>query len=132
MEAALDAALLFVDEAWDWVVITSPEAARTFGDATHGRRSMMRDAAGGLPPPVGAATADALRARETGGWRDVHAPAKATAASLAASLPRNESRPYENVLYPASALAARTLEDGLADRGFRVKRVDSYTTEPAA
>ena len=47
-------------------------------------------------------------------------------------LPRNESRPYENVLYPASALAARTLEDGLADRGFRVKRVDSYTTEPAA
>ena len=24
MEAALDAALLFVDEAWDWVVITTP------------------------------------------------------------------------------------------------------------
>ena len=134
MEAALDAALLFVDEAWDWVVITSPEAARTFGDAAaRSGVSMMRDARwrGVRLAAVGAATADALRARETGGWRDVHAPAKATAKSLAASLPRNESRPYENVLYPASALAARTLEDGLADRGFRVKRVDSYTTEPA-
>ena len=127
MEAALDAALLFVDEAWDWVVITSPEAARTFGDAAaRSGVSMMRDARwrGFRLAAVGAATADALRARETGGWRDVHAPAKATAKSLAASLPRNESRPYENVLYPASALAARTLEDGLADRGFRVKRVD--------
>ncbi|KAH8055095.1 hypothetical protein JL722_8520 [Aureococcus anophagefferens] len=37
MEAALDAALLFVDEAWDWVVITSPEAARTFGSARQRR-----------------------------------------------------------------------------------------------
>ena len=45
MEAALDAALLFVDEAWDWVVITSPEAARTFGDAAaRSGVSMMRDA----------------------------------------------------------------------------------------
>ena len=83
--------VLFVDEAWDWVVITSPEAARTFGDAAaRSGVSMMRDARwrGFRLAAVGAATADALRARETGGWRDVHAPAKATAKSLAASLPR--------------------------------------------
>ena len=134
MEAALDAALLFVDEPWDWVVITSPEAAKTFGDAA--RRSgvaMMRDARwrGFRLAAVGEATAAALRARETGGWRDVHAPAKATAKSLALSLPRNASRSHENVLYPASALAAKTLEDGLSARGFKVKRVDAYTTLPA-
>lgn len=69
--------------------------------------------------------------RETGAWRDIYAPGKATAKSLAAELPRNASRASENVLFPASALAAKTLEDGLADRGFSVKRIDAYTTEPA-
>ncbi|KAH8070084.1 hypothetical protein JL721_5306 [Aureococcus anophagefferens] len=114
MEAALDAALLFVDEAWDWVVITSPEAARTFGDAaTRSGVSMMRDARwrGFRLAAVGAATADALRARETGGWRDVHAPAKATAASLAASLPRNESRPHERAAACIGETSARACED---------------------
>eukprot|EP00629_Pelagomonadales_sp_RCC1024_P016846 CAMPEP_0119292756 /NCGR_PEP_ID=MMETSP1329-20130426/44793_1 /TAXON_ID=114041 /ORGANISM="Genus nov. species nov., Strain RCC1024" /LENGTH=167 /DNA_ID=CAMNT_0007293605 /DNA_START=48 /DNA_END=548 /DNA_ORIENTATION=- len=80
METALDAALLFVNEPWDWVVVTSPEAARTFGDAA--KRSglfMMRDKKwrGFRLAAVGAATAEALGARETGAWREVYAPKKA-------------------------------------------------------
>ena len=32
------------------------------------------------------------------------------------------------MLYPASALAARTREDGLRARGFKTRRIDTYTT----
>ena len=31
MDALLDSALLFAEDPWDWVVVTSPEAAKTFG-----------------------------------------------------------------------------------------------------
>ena len=33
MDALLDSALLFAEDPWDWVVVTSPEAAKTFGAA---------------------------------------------------------------------------------------------------
>ena len=36
------------------------------------------------------------------------------------------------MLYPASALAADTVADGLAARGFDVTRLDAYTTVAAA
>ena len=36
------------------------------------------------------------------------------------------------MLYPASAKAANTLQGGLADRGFTVRRLNTYSTEPAA
>lgn len=35
-----------------------------------------------------------------------------------------------SVLYPASQRAASTLQDGLHDRGFDVRRLDTYTTMP--
>jgi len=119
METALDAALLFVDEPWDWVVVTSPEAAKTFGDAAlRSGLFMMRDPRwrGFRLAAVGAATAAALEARENGGFKEIYAPDTATARSLAASLPRNDGRAVERVLYPASALAARAEEAGLNAR----------------
>ena len=35
-----------------------------------------------------------------------------------------------SVLYPASQRAASTLQEGLQDRGFDVRRLDTYTTVP--
>jgi uroporphyrinogen-III synthase len=62
-------------------------------------------------------------------WRgSSFTPATATAAALAKALPDDSGR---RVLFPASALAAPTLEEGLKERNFAVTRVDAYTTAPA-
>lgn len=117
MEAALDAAL--TRHLWDWVVVTSPEAAKTLRDAasrTHVEKLRVAT--------VGEATARALPAALASKF----SPSKATAATLGAELPGNVG---ERVLYPASALAAAKLEEVLSDRGFVVERVDAYTTVPA-
>jgi len=55
-------------------------------------------------------------------------PSKATAKVLAAELPKlneNDSR----ILYPASLKASNDLETGLRERGFRVTRMNTYSTE---
>lgn len=117
MEAALDTAL--TRHAWDWVVVTSPEAAKTLNDAASRTNvEKLRIAT------VGEATARALPTALASKF----SPSKATAATLGAELPGNIG---ERILYPASALAAAKLEDVLSDRGFVVERVDAYTTVPA-
>ncbi|KAJ8604777.1 hypothetical protein CTAYLR_001027 [Chrysophaeum taylorii] len=116
MEAALDAAL---SSSWSWVVVTSPEAAKTLGDAL--------DRSGCAAPrvaTVGEATTSAL----PGDVFSAFSPSKATAATLGAELP---GVPGDRVLYPASKLAAKTLEAALGARGFSVDRVDAYSTVPA-
>mmetsp|Transcript_26730 Transcript_26730/g.34463 ORF Transcript_26730/g.34463 Transcript_26730/m.34463 type:complete len:158 (+) Transcript_26730:1-474(+) len=55
-------------------------------------------------------------------------PSKATAATIVAELP---PKGKNRVLYPASAKAKKTLEDGLTNRGFTVTRLNTYTTLPA-
>lgn len=118
MEAALDDALMAAP--WDWVVVTSPEAAATLSASARrtGLGVALRVAS------VGDATARALE----GGLSSAFKPSKATAATLGAELPGNSG---DRVLFPASALAAETLETALVDRGFVVERVNAYTTVPA-
>ena len=53
-------------------------------------------------------------------------PSKATGKVLSAELPA-----AGGVLYPASALAANVVEDGLNARGIATRRIDTYTTVPA-
>ena len=114
----LRAALGAADEL-GWVAITSPEAAGTFLEAWRASAQPAVRVAS-----VGAGTAKLLSA---GGVEPAFVPSKATAKTLAAELPLEAGVP-PSVLYPASALAARTLEDGLRARGFETRRIDTYTT----
>ncbi|CAM9484237.1 unnamed protein product, partial [Discosporangium mesarthrocarpum] len=115
-------------ECLSYVVITSPEAAKVFLGGWE---------AAGKPPVsvacVGKATGEALR---KGGVQPVFTPSKATGETLAAELPLpsrvTASGATPRVLYPASARALQTLEEGLQNRGFEVQRLDTYNTVPAA
>jgi uroporphyrinogen-III synthase len=105
---------------WAWVVVTSPEAAavlyRAWEDA---ERPSLRVAA------VGDATADALRAH---GFRVDFVPRKATGKSLVAEFD-DPALPGEHVLYPASALASTDIQVGLAEKGYIVCRLNTYSTQ---
>jgi uroporphyrinogen-III synthase len=119
---ALPAAL--ADAAgWDWVCITSPEAAKVFLRGWH--------EAGEPDVPiatVGKGTAKALKGEYARGalTREAFTPSKADAETLAAELPLSANA---RVLYPASAKAASTLQEGLESRGARVTRLNTYSTE---
>ena len=116
--AALPRALALTD--WEWVVVTSPEAASVFVDGW---------AVAGKPPTrvavVGAGTGRALL--EKRGLRVEFTPTLANAVSLGAELPLLPGG-TRRVLYPASAKAASTLADALTARGFEVTRLNTYTT----
>jgi hypothetical protein len=75
---------------------------------------------------VGIATAKALGSL---GITSSFTPSTATGKALAAELPFEGHHP--SVLYPCSALAADTVAESLADRGFNVTRLETYTTVPA-
>ena len=77
---------------------------------------------------VGGGTTAALQASGDARLHVAFTPSKADARTLAAELPAAPER--RRVVYPASALAGRTLEDGLASRGFAVQRANTYTTSP--
>ena len=121
--AALPAAL--ADAAgWDWVCITSPEAAKVFLRGWH--------EAGEPDVPiatVGKGTAKVLKGEYARGalTREAFTPSKADAATLAGELPLTAKS--ARVLYPASAKAASTLQEGLRSRGARVTRLNTYSTE---
>ena len=116
--AALPRALALTE--WEWVVVTSPEAASVFVDGW---------AVAGKPPTrvavVGAGTGRALL--ETRGLRVEFTPTLANAVSLGAELPLLPGG-TRRVLYPASAKAASTLADTLTARGFEVTRLNTYTS----
>eukprot|EP00929_Paragymnodinium_shiwhaense_P013078 TRINITY_DN120936_c0_g1_i1.p1 TRINITY_DN120936_c0_g1~~TRINITY_DN120936_c0_g1_i1.p1 ORF type:complete len:309 (+),score=38.92 TRINITY_DN120936_c0_g1_i1:64-927(+) len=107
----------------DSIVLTSPEAARVFLRAWDG---YAKDASHEFPVPlvtVGkGTTAVVLKA----GLGVSFEPSKANAETLAAELP-TEFGP--RVLYPASAQAQQTLQEGLQSRGFTVQRLNTYTTQ---
>lgn len=109
-----------------WVVITSPEAATVFLDAWKAAGSDRAEApARPKLATVGAGTAQIL---EAAGLAADFVPSKATGKVLAAELPAEGGG---NVLYPASALAADTVAEGLDARGIGTRRVNTYTTVPA-
>jgi len=137
------------ETAWDYVAVTSPEAARVLASAwpwtSSTRQTATATTTPSTPPAVaavGKATEKALREAEI----DVRfCPSKATAKVLVKELPltvpsvvtsgggvsNSSSSSSSKVLYPASARAATTLQTGLEDRGFCVTRLDTYDTVTA-
>lgn len=108
------------ENCWDYVIITSPEAARVAASVW----SVVQD----KPPPVaavGTATESTLKAQ---GINVVFTPSKATAETLAIELPGASGT---KVMYPASCKAQDTLQKGLTDRGFDVLRLNTYDTVTA-
>ena len=113
---------------FDYVAITSPEAAKVFASEWNeaGQPKI------GMVAAVGKATQESLKEY---GIDVALVPSKATAATLVKELPESDSAISEKrsttLLYPASAKAQNTLQDGLEKRGFTVTRLDTYDTVPA-
>lgn len=106
------------DESWDYIAITSPEAASVL------TRS-LRDSSLAITAKlvaVGKATEEELKKN---GLSVAFTPSQAYAKSLVAELP---GEPGMKVLYPASCRAPGTLADGLKGRGFEVTRLNTYDT----
>jgi len=110
---------VLAEEEFDWVVITSPEAAAVF---LEGWRAAGQPAV--HVAVVGIGTADALQGS---GVEVQFVPPLAHAVSFSAELPLPEGRPA-TILYPSSAIAATTLQDGLEARGCIVTRLNTYNT----
>ncbi|CAK0733830.1 hypothetical protein CVIRNUC_000340 [Coccomyxa viridis] len=107
--------------AFDWIIITSPEAAAVF---------LKGWEAAGQPEVnlavVGAGTGKVFEeARHAPSV--AFSPSKANAEHLSAELPLERGR---SVLYPASAKAGSTLQEGLQHRDFAVRRLNTYNTVP--
>ncbi|CAI9267009.1 unnamed protein product [Lactuca saligna] len=112
---------LLNETTFDWIIITSPEAALVFLDAWKGAGSPSVKIA-----VVGTGTASIFDEAQS---IDVaFVPSKATGKVLASELP-NHGNENCTVLYPASEKASHDLENGLSKRGFHVTRLNTYTTE---
>lgn len=114
---------------FDYIVITSPEAASILGLAwiKAGRPQL------GMVAAVGKATEETLTEF---GIDVTFVPSKATAATLVKELSTSTVADEEGrattVFYPASAKAQDTLQTGLEERGFNVSRLDTYDTVAAS
>jgi uroporphyrinogen-III synthase len=111
---------------WDYIAVTSPEAARVLASA------WITKEHGPAVAAVGKATQEAL---EECGINVAFCPSKATAETLAVELPLVPDKEQRGlpttILYPASSKAKATLEKGLTARGFAVTRLDTYDTVTA-
>mmetsp|Transcript_43636 Transcript_43636/g.89115 ORF Transcript_43636/g.89115 Transcript_43636/m.89115 type:complete len:282 (+) Transcript_43636:54-899(+) len=106
----------------EMILLTSPEAARVFGDAASPLRSSTK-----MPlrvASVGKGTSVVARSLNL---EVVFEPSKANAETMASELPE-ELGP--KLLYAASSIAPGTLQEGLEKRGFQVTRYNTYTTRP--
>ncbi len=109
------------EKNWEYIVITSPEAADVFLDGWEkAGRPAVRVAS------VGSGTEQALR---QGGVEAVFRPSKATGKTLAEELPGPTAD--GSVLYPASCKAKTEVQGGLAARGFSCTRLNTYDTVSA-
>lgn len=128
--------LLWNDNKWDYVVVTSPEAARVLASAWNNNPKELKTSKVPAVAVVGKATQAVL---EKAGIPVVFCPSVATAKVLVQELPPvvssknddNGQATATSVLYPASAKAATTLQDGLTARGFDVTRLNTYDTVTA-
>jgi len=129
-------ALLSSPSEFDYIAITSPEAAQVFA-STWKQTTISNE---NLPKicAVGKATQEALNSN---GLSVSFVPSKATAATLVKELPPIEDKnggkeiSTTTVLYPASAKAKPTLQKGLearTDAKFQVTRLNTYDTIPAS
>lgn len=109
---------------FDYVVITSPESAKVFSSCVKPSSDLPKIAA------VGKATKKALLGE---GHTVDFVPSKANGETLAEELPPAKEMGLNNVLYPASAKAAETIQENLGkrkDASFRVQRLNTYDTVP--
>mmetsp|Transcript_25208 Transcript_25208/g.72588 ORF Transcript_25208/g.72588 Transcript_25208/m.72588 type:complete len:294 (+) Transcript_25208:178-1059(+) len=109
------------EESFDYVAVTSPESAKVLASAW--------DAVIGNPIAVVAVGKATEKVLEKAGIPVSFVPSKATAVFLAKELEMKGEGC--SLLYPASARAKQTLQDGLEARGFRVKRLNTYDTVTA-
>ncbi|EFN56503.1 hypothetical protein CHLNCDRAFT_34953 [Chlorella variabilis] len=110
---------------FDWVCITSPEAASVFLEGWR---------AAGRPPVrlavVGEGTGRVFEAAAADGApQPEFVPSVANAEHFGPELPFLEGG-TKRVLYPASNKASSELQSGLAARGFDVVRLNTYDTVP--
>jgi len=111
-----------VDGSWDYVAVTSPEAAKVVGS--------VWDAIRDNPIPVAAVGKATEKTLKKFGIPVSFVPSKATAETLAQEL--QSSSEGSTLLYPASARAQQTLQNGLEARGFKVTRLNTYDTVTAS
>ena len=109
---------ILASKRWDYVAITSPEAAKVMASAW----DVVRE----NPIPVAAVGKATEKTLEKYGIPVAFVPSKATAKTLAAELELMGEG--TTLLYPASAKAQDTLENGLKARGFDVTRLNTYDT----
>ena len=118
---------------FQWIIVTSPEAAKVFTNAwvEAGKPEGLNIGT------VGGGTTRALPSQEEMKWARLFTPTKALGEVLAEELPLNlddgDSKDSKNsnreVLYPCSKKAAKTIQNGLSSRGFTVTRLNTYSTE---
>mmetsp|Transcript_21133 Transcript_21133/g.29856 ORF Transcript_21133/g.29856 Transcript_21133/m.29856 type:complete len:315 (+) Transcript_21133:64-1008(+) len=113
------------EQPWDYVAITSPEAARVLSGSWNFGDSESE------PPKVVAVGKATQKTLEDLGIPVAFCPSKATAQTLVDELPATEENRPTTLLYPASAKAKPTLQNGLIGRGFDVTRLDTYDTVKA-
>jgi uroporphyrinogen-III synthase len=122
--------LLRGNQHWDYVAVTSPEAARVLASAipsSVGNEDKEKKI--DFPYPIAAVGKATEATLESLGLSVSFCPTKATAKVLVDELP---GHPGMHVLYPASAQAKPTIQKGLQDkRGMHVTRLNTYDTVTA-
>jgi len=115
-----------LDEAFDWIVLTSRYGFESLWQALRARGRDARALAGTRVAAVGPSTASAL---ERAGILADYVASEGTAATLAAELP---VAPGERVLHPRSSLAREDIDQLLGERGAAVTAVTAYETVPGS
>ena len=113
-------------DAHPWVVITSPAAANFFAQAWTASQPSSK-------PRLASVGAGSAKVLEEAGLHVDFLPSKADGKTLAAELPAADlvEASAGSVLFPSSELAEDTIAEGLAHRGIRTRRINTYTTVAA-
>jgi uroporphyrinogen III methyltransferase / synthase len=107
-----------------WVIFTSVNAVIRFMAEIRDARAFGK----AFVAAIGPATADALR--RAGVEPDLE-PTDHRAGGLLAVFPHGDAdSPGNHVLFPCAGQAPQTIPDGLAAKGWQVRRVETYRTVP--
>lgn len=123
LRAALDLAIARHDHD-AWVVFSSPNAVASVLESSRGRALLERSRIACIGPATKMACMDA-------GLRVDFLPTIADAETLVSEFPPPDSNAPGRATFFASDIARRVVEEGLAERGYIVDRVDAYATVQA-
>lgn len=112
--------------SYDWLVITSPRAARRWLTAVAERTAESGPERG--RPRLAAAGPGTAEVLEAGGWRVDRVPEEYSAAGLVDAFREAGDAPGARVLFPCSDRADSDLPDGLREAGADVDRIVAYRT----